>query len=80
MDVIVDIADSQVSNNPQATLVTYSLGSCIGVVIWDPEATGSISAATHHHRVDTNIFEGFKTKGAPSSVIVNGVMKPIHID
>lgn len=35
---IVDIADLAVSNNPTETLITYSLGSCIGVSVWDPVA------------------------------------------
>ncbi len=34
---VVDIADMVVSGNPQDVLVTHSLGSCIGVTIWDPE-------------------------------------------
>jgi chemotaxis protein CheD len=38
MDVVVDIADFQVTADPKQDLVTYSLGSCIGVAIWDPEA------------------------------------------
>lgn len=37
MDLVVDIADMQVSNDPLVELVTYSLGSCIGLAIWDPE-------------------------------------------
>ena len=37
MDQVVDIADMQVSSDRRATLVTYSLGSCIGVAIWDPQ-------------------------------------------
>lgn len=37
MDEIVDIADLRVSGDPKVDLVTYSLGSCIGVAIWDPE-------------------------------------------
>jgi chemotaxis protein CheD len=37
MDTIVDIADLKVARDPHVDLVTYSLGSCIGVVIWDPE-------------------------------------------
>ena len=37
MDAVVDIADLQVANDPTVDLVTYSLGSCIGVAIWDPE-------------------------------------------
>lgn len=34
--VIVGIADLAVSNNPAVTLATYSLGSCLGVTIYDP--------------------------------------------
>ncbi len=37
MDRVVDIADCQVSADREDTLVTYSLGSCIGVTIWDPQ-------------------------------------------
>ncbi|MBN1344760.1 MAG: chemotaxis protein CheD [Phycisphaerae bacterium] len=40
MDHIVDIADLKVvkANGEASKLVTYSLGSCIGVAIWDPVA------------------------------------------
>lgn len=38
MDHVVDIADLQVTDDPRATLVTFSLGSCIGVAIWDQKA------------------------------------------
>jgi chemotaxis protein CheD len=38
MDQVVDIADFKVSAVPGDLLVTYSLGSCIGVTIWDSEA------------------------------------------
>jgi chemotaxis protein CheD len=34
--VVVGLADVAVSNNPQITLTTYSLGSCLGVAIYDP--------------------------------------------
>lgn len=33
---IVDIADLKISKNPGDILVTYSLGSCIGVAVYDP--------------------------------------------
>lgn len=36
MKHIVGVADMKVSNNPDDTLMTYSLGSCIGLVIYDP--------------------------------------------
>lgn len=38
MDLIVGVADMKVSNHPEATLATYSLGSCIGLAIYDPVA------------------------------------------
>jgi len=37
MDQVVGIADFKVTDDPHVELVTYSLGSCIGVTIWDPE-------------------------------------------
>ncbi len=36
MKVVVDISDIKVTNNPRDELITYSLGSCIGVVMYDP--------------------------------------------
>ena len=36
MRQIVGVADMKVSNNPQESIITYSLGSCIGLVVYDP--------------------------------------------
>jgi chemotaxis protein CheD len=36
--VVVGIADCGVSTDPEATLVTYALGSCIAVAVHDPVA------------------------------------------
>ena len=36
MKQIVGVADMKISNNPEDWIVTYSLGSCIGLVIYDP--------------------------------------------
>jgi chemotaxis protein CheD len=33
--VVVDIADMKISNDPSARLITYSLGSCLGVSVFD---------------------------------------------
>src|SRR5580704_4222007 len=35
-DVIVGVADCRVSNQPESSLITYALGSCIAVAIHDP--------------------------------------------
>lgn len=34
--LIVGVADMAVSNNPSVVLATYSLGSCLGITIYDP--------------------------------------------
>jgi len=34
--VVIDISDAKVSGDPSDVLVTYSLGSCIGVCLYDP--------------------------------------------
>jgi chemotaxis protein CheD len=38
MNKIIGVADMAVSNSSDEILVTYSLGSCIAVVIYDPRA------------------------------------------
>jgi dihydropyrimidinase len=37
-------------------------GSDADVIILDPESDHTISAASHHSRMDTNIYEGWKVK------------------
>ncbi len=37
MNIIVGVADMKASKNTGASLVTYSLGSCLGVCIYDPQ-------------------------------------------
>lgn len=34
--IIIGVSDANASNNPQDVLETYSLGSCIGVCLYDP--------------------------------------------
>lgn len=35
--IIVNISDARVSDNPDDEIITYSLGSCIGVALHDPQ-------------------------------------------
>lgn len=48
------------------------MGSDADLVIWNHQATRTISAKTHHHACDFNIFEGMTCHGVPEIVIVNG--------
>ena len=47
-------------------------GSDADIVVWDPEATKTISAKTHKQNVDYNIFEGMTVTGCASHTIANG--------
>lgn len=38
MTIVVNISDAKISRDAQDTIVTYSLGSCIGVALYDPVA------------------------------------------
>ena len=38
MQYTVGISDMMVANRPEDVLVTYSLGSCIGLTLYDPDA------------------------------------------
>jgi dihydropyrimidinase len=47
-------------------------GSDADIVIWDPNARHTISAKTHHMRVDYSMFEGFEVQGNARTVLSRG--------
>ena len=47
-------------------------GSDADIVLWDPVAEHTISAATHHMRVDYSMFEGFHVRGNARDVYSRG--------
>lgn len=48
------------------------VGSDADIVIWNPSSERVISAQTHHHAIDFNIFEGMKVHGNAEITISNG--------
>ncbi len=51
---------------------TIAVGSDADIVIWDPNKELTLSAKTHHMRVDYSMFEGFKVKGDAETVLSRG--------
>jgi dihydropyrimidinase len=49
-----------------------AVGSDADLVIWDPNAAYTISAATHHMRVDYSMFEGYQVRGNARTVLSRG--------
>jgi dihydropyrimidinase len=47
-------------------------GSDADLVIWDPNALYTISASTHHMRVDYSMFEGYQVAGNTRTVLSRG--------
>jgi chemotaxis protein CheD len=71
-NVVVDIADLAVSADPTATLITYSLGSCIGLAIWDPVA--HVGGMLHYMLPDSELSPE-KAQSAPAMFCDTGVPK-----
>jgi len=49
-----------------------AVGSDADVVVFDPNEEQTISAKTHHMRVDYSMFEGIRVKGIPKIVLSRG--------
>lgn len=51
---------------------TIAVGSDADLVIFDPNREQTISAATHHMRVDYSAYEGWKVTGVAETVLARG--------
>src|ERR1700751_1509323 len=51
---------------------TMAVGSDADLVVFAPDRKNTISAKTHHMRVDYSMFEGTKVKGMPDIVLSRG--------
>jgi len=57
---------------------SVSVGADADIVVWDPQATKTISAKTHRQQIDYNIFEGMTVTGCASHTISQG--KVVYAD
>jgi chemotaxis protein CheD len=51
--IVIDISDGKVSSDPADVLTTFSLGSCIGVALYDPVA--HLGGMLHYQLPDSTI-------------------------
>ncbi len=47
-------------------------GADADIVVWDPDKSRTISAATHHQKIDFNVFEGMELQGGPALTLSRG--------
>jgi chemotaxis protein CheD len=73
--LVVGVADMAVSNDPGAELVTYSLGSCLGIMIYDP--LKKIGGMLHIMLPDSNI-DSTKAATMPHMFVDTGVPRLFH--
>ena len=52
-DIVIGIADLKFSNNKDDVLITYALGSCIAVAIYDPAA--KVAGLLHYMLPDSSL-------------------------
>jgi len=73
--IVVGVGDCQVSNNPDKSLVTYALGSCIAIAIYDPIAR--VGGMLHYLLPDSKI-DAEKAIRAPFTYADTGIPKLFH--
>ena len=67
---VIGIADMIVTSNTSLTLVTHSLGSCIGLAIWDPEVR--VGGLLHYMLPESSISPD-KARGNPAMFADTGI-------
>jgi chemotaxis protein CheD len=51
--IVIGMADCKIGNTPQEILATYALGSCIGLIVYDPQA--AVGGMLHFMLPDSTI-------------------------
>jgi chemotaxis protein CheD len=69
-DLVVGISDLKVSSNPADSMITYALGSCIAVAVYDPVA--KVGGLLHFMLPDSTLDAG-KAKDTPAMFADTGI-------
>jgi chemotaxis protein CheD len=69
-ELIVGISDLKVSNHPGDILITYALGSCIGITVFDPKAR--VGGLLHFMLPDSTL-DSNKAKTMPAMFADTGI-------
>lgn len=59
---------------------TIAVGSDADIIVWDPKKKHTISAKTHHQKVDFNIYEGMEITGTNVATISQGKIRFLNGD
>jgi chemotaxis protein CheD len=70
-EIIVGISDLKVSSNTEDALVTYALGSCIGIAVFDPKA--NVGGLLHFMLPDSSLDPN-KAKATPGMFADTGII------
>ncbi len=70
MKQIVGVADMKVSNNTGESIITYSLGSCIGLVLYDPVVK---VAGMLHYMLPESSLDKDKARAKPYMFADSGI-------
>ncbi len=70
MQLVVGVADVQVTNTTDARIITYALGSCLGIAVHDPVAgVGGLL----HVMLPTGTIDPAKMQAKPAMFVDSGV-------
>ena len=71
MNLVVGVAEMAVSRNPDDVIATYSLGSCIGLTLYDP---GTRVGGLIHCMLPASTIDPQKARTKPEMFIDTGVV------
>ncbi len=68
--ITINISDLQVSNDPDTTLVTFALGSCIAVMVYDPV---TVAGGMIHYMLPNSSANKDKAREKPAMFADTGI-------